>query len=69
MSNAPTLAIKGLVKRYHRRVALDGVDITVNAGVVQFLEVDGGVEACNQFGCTYSFNNIVADHTLDVLCN
>lgn len=32
MSNAPTLAIKGLVKRYHRRVALDGVDITVNAG-------------------------------------
>ena len=44
-------------------------DITVNSGVVQFLEVDGGVEACNQFGCTYSFNNVVADHTLDVLCN
>lgn len=42
-------------------------DITVNSGVVQFLEVDGGVEACNQFGCTYSFNNVVADHTLDVL--
>ena len=44
-------------------------DITVNSGVVQFLEVDGGVEACNQVGCTYSFNNVVADHTLDVLCN
>jgi hypothetical protein len=44
-------------------------DITVNSGVVQFLEVDGGVEACNQFGCTYTFNNVVADHTLDLLCN
>jgi len=44
-------------------------DITVNSGVVQFLEVDGGLEVCNQFGCTYTFNNVVADHTLDVLCN
>ena len=33
------------------------------------IEVDGGVEACNQFGCTYTFNNVVADHTLDLLCN
>ncbi len=49
--------------------ANQGFDITVNSGVVQFLEVDGGVEACNQFGCTYTFNNVVADHTLDLLCN
>ena len=32
MTNAPTLAIKGLIKRYRRRVALSGVAITVNAG-------------------------------------
>ena len=44
-------------------------DITVNSGVIQFLEVDGALEACNQFGCSYTFNNVVADHTLDVLCN
>ena len=44
-------------------------DITVNSGVIQFLEVDGSLEACNQFGCTYTFNNVAADHTLDVLCN
>ena len=44
-------------------------DITVNSGVIQFLEVDGSLEACNQFGCSYTFNNVVADHTLDVLCN
>ena len=44
-------------------------DITVNSGVIQFLEVDGTLEACNQFGCTYTFNNVAADHTLNVLCN
>jgi len=44
-------------------------DITVNSGVIQFLEVDGSLEACNQFGCSYTFNNVAADHTLDVLCN
>tara|TARA_Y100001934_G_scaffold204025_1_gene240806 strand:+ start:197 stop:1081 length:885 start_codon:yes stop_codon:yes gene_type:complete len=44
-------------------------NITVNSGVIQFLEVDGSLEACNQFGCSYTFNNVVADHTLDVLCN
>lgn len=44
-------------------------DITVNSGVIQFLEVDGALEACNQFGCSYTFNNVAADHTLDVLCN
>ena len=44
-------------------------DITVNSGVVQFLDVDGTFEACNQFGCTYTFNNVSADHTLNVLCN
>ena len=44
-------------------------DITVNSGVIQFLEVDGALEACNQFGCSYTFNNVVADHTLDALCN
>ena len=44
-------------------------DITVNSGVVQLLDVDGVVEACNQFGCTYTFNNVAADHTLNVLCN
>ena len=44
-------------------------DITVNSGVVQFLDVDGVLEACNQFGCTYTFNNVAADHTLNVLCN
>ena len=44
-------------------------DIIVNSGVIQFLEVDGALEACNQFGCSYTFNNVVADHTLDVLCN
>ena len=44
-------------------------DITVNSGVIQFLEVDGALEACNQFGCTYTFNNVAADHTLDALCN
>lgn len=44
-------------------------DITVNSGVVQFLDVDGTLEACNQFGCTYTFNNVAADHTLNVLCN
>ena len=44
-------------------------DIIVNSGVIQFLEVDGSLEACNQFGCSYTFNNVAADHTLDVLCN
>ena len=44
-------------------------DITVNSSVIQFLEVDGTLEACNQFGCTYTFNNVAADHTLNVLCN
>ncbi|MED5250017.1 MAG: PASTA domain-containing protein [Pseudomonadota bacterium] len=44
-------------------------DITVNSGVIQFLEVDGSLEVCNQFGCSYTFNNVAADHTLDVLCN
>ena len=44
-------------------------DITVNSGVVQLLDVDGTLEACNQFGCTYTFNDVAADHTLNVLCN
>jgi len=46
-----------------------GFSIVANSGVVALLEVDGIPETCAQLGCSYTFSNVTADHTLNVLCN
>lgn len=43
--------------------------IAPSPGLIVALTVDGAPAVCNQAGCTYTFKDVRADHSIEAICN